>query len=543
MKTRLYLIGLDGATFRILRPWIDEGILPNLGTLLETGSSGELQSTIPPFTATAWTTMVTGKNPGKHGVFDFLIRTPESKGKKHISSLSIGSKKLWNVLNDQGIATGILNFPISYPVEEVDGFMVSGFLTPRDARDFTHPIELFDAIPRAIGDYVINVPLPLSGRFDTLERALDFIRRVRYQTEKRIEAFWFLIRRFDTPFVMAVFMLMDQIQHVLWKYVDEQEEAFYDSETGKRLREEIVRCYRMLDDFLGKLRAEMDDNATLLIVSDHGFGPLKRNFYVNKWLLDQGLLSIRGRTLLTHRFLRKLGISHTRKKQNLYGGNMSSGENWLLNWDETRAFGSHPSEQAIYLNVEGREENGIVSGDKEYDDLKLSIKERLYDLKVGETGERIVDRVTGREEVHTGSFVEYAPDLYVKLEDYSCMLSPLLSVKSKGYFREVTLPAGSHREEGIFIAAGNHVRKGTQKTPKRIQDIAPTALHLLGVPVPKDMDGTVLTEILDEDFLRNTPVRYQSVKPQAQEERSDRKIYTKDQEQELEDKLKGLGYL
>jgi predicted AlkP superfamily phosphohydrolase/phosphomutase len=417
--------------------------------------------------------------------------------------------------------------------------MVSGFLTPSDARDFTHPEGLREEIRKAVPKYEIYVPLPRSGAFSDPKDGFDFLNRVHEQTRRRIEAFRYLDRTYAPPFHMAVFMAMDQVQHLFWKYVDPTQERFYGSYLGERVRNHVTRIYAMLDVFLGELLGQLDDQTTLIVVSDHGFGPQQRNFLVNRWLRDQGLLSIRSKSILLHRALRRFGFDRQRRGKP-FQGTSPAVEDRFVNWARTRAYGSHPSEQAIYVNLKGREPRGIVEPDR-YEDIRNEIRQRLREIR-DERGEPIVDRIITREETYSGPYVDLAPDLYVKIQNYSCMLSPRLDARVPGYFQDVDLPAGCHRENGVLMAAGAGIREGALARDAQIADVAPTILHLMGCPVPGDMDGRVLDEVLDSSFLEAHPVQ-RTRTAETETESKDRQDYSEEQKKELEDKLKGLGYL
>src|SRR5690606_17716249 len=152
-KRRIVVIGLDGATWDLLRPRMNDGRLPNLARLARSGATGDLESIYPPETPAAWPSFMTGKNPGKHGVFDFLVYDPESKTERPVNAgLRVG-KTLWEYLSDAGKTSLVLNVPPTYPPASIRGAMVTDFLTPADAQDYTHPRELAAEFERDYGKY------------------------------------------------------------------------------------------------------------------------------------------------------------------------------------------------------------------------------------------------------------------------------------------------------------------------------------------------------------------------------------------------------
>src|SRR5689334_19557946 len=154
-KKRAVAIGIDGGSFRVLRPWIAEGHLPNFARLAAEGAVGTLTSTIPPLTPPAFVSSMTGKNPGKHNIYDFVRIPRDGYRRAVINATHIKGNKLWNVLNHYGRTAGIVHFPATYPPEKIDGFMVGGILTPKGVDSHTYPKELADELRREIPGYRI----------------------------------------------------------------------------------------------------------------------------------------------------------------------------------------------------------------------------------------------------------------------------------------------------------------------------------------------------------------------------------------------------
>jgi len=288
-KRKLLLIGLDGATFDLLGPWMEAGHLPNLKKIVEGGVSGELASTVPPTTPPAWSSCVTGKNPGKHGIFDFRESPLLDFRRSLVSGASVKAVKLWQIINRTGGKVGVMNVPITYPPEPVDGFMISGMMTPGPDADYTFPADLKDELLGAIDDYVVNVDIP---RYDVelKEDALAFLRDIRHSFEKRRDALFYLMEHKEWDFLMAVFILTDRVQHLFWKYLDPGE-PFHETDRGRFICKEVIKAYQIMDDMFGQLLdGKLGPDVDLLVMSDHGFGPTHDWFNVNSWLMDQDLL-------------------------------------------------------------------------------------------------------------------------------------------------------------------------------------------------------------------------------------------------------------
>ena len=183
-RERVLVIGIDGATFDLLTPWMEEGFLPNLAALMGSGSHGPLRSTIPPITASAWTSFQTGKNPGKHGLFDFTQYRPGSYETSYVNASSVLAEPLWQVLSRQGKRVVVINVPVTYPPRPVNGYLISGMLTPSMDVEFTYPPDLYQQMVREIGDYQIFLP----ARAALQMGSRDFVNRLRHLSRKRAEA-------------------------------------------------------------------------------------------------------------------------------------------------------------------------------------------------------------------------------------------------------------------------------------------------------------------------------------------------------------------
>ncbi|MDR7485188.1 MAG: alkaline phosphatase family protein [Armatimonadota bacterium] len=283
---RVFLLGLDGATFTLLRPWIDEGHLPTLARLLAEGAWGPLTSVIPPMTPVAWTSMVTGVRPGKHGIFGFLKTRPGRYEREPSSSLDRRRPAIWNLLDRAGRPSILVGVPYTYPPEPINGVVVSGFGTPSVDGEFVHPRSLREVILREFGPY----PLEVRYRKDVLGRLEDAHRL----TAHRHALVRFLMREFPWDFFMFVLMTTDRLQHLIWRHVDPSH-PWYDSDEARRYAPGILDYYRRLDDMVADLLARLDAQTTFMLVSDHGFGPLERSVSLLRWLGQAGLLRVGGR--------------------------------------------------------------------------------------------------------------------------------------------------------------------------------------------------------------------------------------------------------
>ena len=557
-KRKLLLIGLDGATFDLLGPWMEEGHLPNLKRVVERGVSGDLASTVPPTTPPAWSSCVTGKNPGKHGIFDFRESPLLDFKRPLVAGTSVKATKLWNIVNKTGGKVGVMNVPITYPPEEVDGFMISGMMTPGQDADYTRPKELKDELTGAIGEYVVNVDIP---KYDVEldEDAMAFLRDIRLSFEKRRDAMFYLMENKPWDFFMAVYILTDRVQHLFWKYIDPRE-PLADTERGRFIRGEVISAYRIMDDMFGELLdGRMPEGTDLLVMSDHGFGATHDWFNVNTWLMDQGLLTPMPGTLFKKRlfftgmamnesaFVKKMvpdAIQGKVRRKIRSGrstlGSAKSDIESVIDWSRTKAFFASIPAQGIFINIKKEGFPGIVEPGEEYDAIRAEIKKKLLEIKDPRTGEPLVEWVADREEVYSGPRTEFAPDVLFKAGNYGVLGRQLFGAR-KWTRSSRNVPNGFHRPNGIFIAMGEGIRAGEKIDGASIIDIAPTALHAMGLPVPDDMDGRVLDEIFTDAHKANRSVEYRPA--DAFEERADRTIYSEEDEESVRDRLKALGYI
>lgn len=530
MSAKVIMVGLDGATYSLLNPLIREGRLPALKWITENGVSGILKSTIPPYTATAWTSFATGKNPGKHGVYDFRIKLKDSAEKVFVNSGLIKGEKIWNTLSRHGKKVGVINFPISYPPEEVNGFMISGFLSPRDGHTYSYPQGLFKEIVDEIGGYCFHVKSPKAAN-PVQKQIEDFVDRNLHAAELRSRTFNYLMRRHKTDFLFLLFASPDSIQHKLWKYLDRKEMGYED----KDIQAYILKCYTQIDQILERLLKNIDENTTLIVMSDHGFCSGKKVLKVNQWLWNNDFLVPNYKRLLFDdigKISKRIGL---KKRGKLIGGNAWAEHDveTIINHKRTSAYFARSSEQGIHIKRD------VVRSEKEYNRLRNEIKHKLLAYRDENDGRAVLENVYFPQEIYSGPFTDEAPDL-ILIPAEGCSLESHFSLLNSVSLRSDKSPMGIHHPDGIFLSIGKHMKKGKTITKANIIDIAPTILYAMDVPIPKDMDGKVLFDIFSKDFVEAKPIEYAApVVPSGEIY----KPYSKEGEEEIKDKLRGLGYL
>ena len=566
-KNRVLIIGLDGATFDLIKPWIRGGKLPALGSLLEQGAHGELTSTIPPMSAQAWTSFMTGCNIGKHGLVDFLMRQPDSYTLQIVNATSRDGDTLWGLLGENGRRVGVINVPMTYPPEEVNGFLVAGMDAPSLDSDFTFPQHLREQLLQAVPDYVIESGGQnyIYGNRKQPERYIQLVLEV---AKARLEATRFLMNRDSWDLVVTVFRLTDTIQHWFWKHMDSSHP--FHNPGDEVWSSAIERIYQYADECIATLLQGCDDDTTVLVMSDHGFGPLgNRVVYLNTWLRDQGLLSFKGSSrggahhLLVQRIVwpvwrglkrhlptgikRWLKKSFPRFERQFPSMLTLSG----IDWPNTQAYALEVR-PAIWINLKGREPKGIVEPGEDYERLREEIIRRLHAWRDPIDNEAVVDRVCKREELYHGPHLDRIPDLLLQpraRQGYGYHLrhgtlsdrTRAIEVISEQDFAQSLRPNAGHTLNGMCIMKGPILRPGASLSGANIMDIAPTVLYLMGEEIPEDMDGRVLTQAIDPDWLAAHPPRYSTRQIRAKD--LDVMTYAEDESRQVEERLRGLGYL
>ena len=543
--TRLLLIGLDGATLDLIAPWAAQGRLPTLARLLREGASGPLESTLPPVTSPAWPTFMTGKNPGKHGVFDFI--RPSAGTFEMVNASQIDGKLLWEILSDAGYSVGVLNVPITYPPRRIEGYLVPGLLAP-DQGLTTHPPDLLKIYRAELGRYRLtpdvqyspaNVDAFIADIHDLIDTQLRYALR--------------LMRDRPTDVLMVHFLASDNASHGLWRYMDPAHPR-HDPTLALKYGDALLKVYQHLDAAAQSLISGLSSPAlNVVVMSDHGFGPLHKTVNLNMLFLEAGLMrlkprvSTRLRYALFKRGLTPKGVYHvleraglqnvtarvSRQARNQVVGKFLSFED--VDWSRSVAYSMGHVGQ-VYLNVKGREPEGIIQP-ADYDATRRRVIDALWSLRDPDTGRPMVDRIILREEAASGPYLDRAPDLHLVLDGYRAIAFPLFATDSKIVTQQIRGDSGCHRLHGVFIASGPAFAAGALEGA-RLTDLAPTLLHILGVPVPADMDGRVLLEALAPD-LRSRAV--ETIEATA---RAPMPVdFTAEEQAEVEERLRALGYL
>jgi predicted AlkP superfamily phosphohydrolase/phosphomutase len=555
LRSKVFIVGIDGGTLELVKPWAEQGKLPTFARIMQNGVSGELMSTIQPISASSWSSFATGKNPGKHGILDFVRSTPFSYKVQFVNASVRDGKTLWRILTENGATVGVMNVPVTFPPEQVNGFLIAGMLSPSLGSKFTFPDGLIKEINANVGKYVIDVDVPNISGSDKRE---IFLNKAMESLKIRRDVVRYLYLKHKPDFFCVAFTESDRISHNFWKYMDEKTPLPISDWEREKYGNAILNLYIELDNILAEVLSMIDDNTTLYIISDHGFGPVHKTVSVHRWLCHHGFIKMKkggfGFGKLTDGFVRKFqemlppgaksfvkkwmpSLANTAASQASYAG---------IDWSQTKAYPvGHFSD--IFINVEGRQPSGIVKPGREYEKLRDEITEKLYEFKDPDDNFNVVERVYKREELYHGKYLENMPDLIIGWKDYKYLLMfnfPPADDKSMIWTIPPTLSllwgrTGCHKPKGIFMAFGSHIKTGVQVKSANIMDIAPTVLYECGVPVPDDMDGRILTEIFDDQYVKSNPPQVMKSEDTGVSEYT----YSDEETGKVEKRLKDLGYL
>lgn len=546
MKT--VVIGLDGATFDLILPWVKENKLPNLGKLVNQGSWGRLFSGAVPHSAIAWPSFSTGKNLGKHGIYDFYVMATEGNknSAKHVSSKDCQQEYLWETISRQQKRSVVINVPMTYPPSKVNGVFISGFQTPYGAKDYVYPQSCWDEVEEVSGGYQI---LPESVSPETsLPEFFKGAKETLYRQFKVVKHF---LKKGDWDFFMYVFREIDPVEHFFWKYLDKSHPDF---EENEKFKSAIFDYYKIIDDCLGQIFQIIDKDTCLMIMSDHGMGPRINSFHLNNWLMQEGYLKLKNNfkgimrkiglklniceSDLFNFFIKSSPISMIRKlftgketeKKTRYFYKFSD-----IDWSRTKAYNLGINQIAI--NLKGREPEGIVEKGNECQSLIKELIEKLNLIKDPFTGERLCTNIYRKKDVFKGKVLGNLPDLILECSNYRCIAQGGYKINSSRLFSKHSSHSGGHYPDGIFAIYGDRVKKGKELRELDITDVAPTVLSVMGLGIPKDYDGKIVKSAFESEGL----LEEKYIEPVQKNKEA--KKYTKEENEAIEERLKSLGYL
>jgi predicted AlkP superfamily phosphohydrolase/phosphomutase len=539
----VWVIGLDGGEFRVLDIFAERGWMPNLAQLMREGTTAYLASTLPPITAPAWASFLTGCNPGRHSVYAFRGPMRGDWERPVSNGAAIRVPRIWQFLDLFRFSSGLINVPMTYPVEALRGYVVAGMLTPNGNSAVAYP-EGVQRMLRA-QRYVVDLHVGRREReLRTEDQIISLADDLVAVVQGRVRAALQILEQCPTAFFAVVFVAPDRLQHFAWHYI---ERLIRQPETASadRVCQHVVAVYQEVDRAIGTLLKKRSKRTATIVMSDHGFCGLHTRVHLNEWLAQngwlefkQGAMSVRQRAKRGRVFLKRL----LPRRLLLWGRRALAVTNTLA-WERTLAYAGDASEGAVRVNVKGREPKGTVAAGESYHEVRSQIVDALIKLRDPRSGTPVMKGVYEREQIYHGPFLDLAPDIVLEpTEGYE--ITPEVAYEGSVFVDISDDGQGMHARDGVLIAAGTGLRTTHDRGRAEIADVAPTILHLLGLPVPSEMDGRVLEAMLTPDLLAARPLRRESMADRIHvREAVDRETYTAEEEMFVEERLADLGYL
>ncbi len=514
------IIGIDGGTWTVLRPAIVSGAMPHLAGLLDEAAWGVCESTVPAITPAAWSSFQVGAGPGRTGIVDFTEW--DRLERRHVPADTRRlPRTMWEVAGSAGARVGVMNLPMSWPPRAVNGYLVSGLMTPSFESGFTWPPHLAAELLEANPDYhLFNLETAVEeASHESVEEFLNWICAV---VEGRGRAARWLIGKEPLDLFMVHFQAVDVLQHVLWAYLDPGHPRF-DADRNRLIQE---RFFGTLDREIARIRESFAASASgswlTFMISDHGFQTHVGRFSLWRWLQEEGCLQVdlSGATVTP--------IVHL-KAENIAAGGPP------VDFDRSSAFSSGRSNEAfIYLLEQGesRERTGNA------------LRKSLEEIRDPVTGKRVVEAVKWREELYHGDRITELPDLIVvpaggwsitgRWEDDSSLFRAIVPGED--------FHIGRHHPDGIVVAAGSGVKPG-EGHRARLIDIAPTVLACMGFTPPPEMDGVPLQSLFEDEIPASSIIPVRENRDDEMEDDPVGDAYTPEEQALIEKRLRDLGYL
>lgn len=537
---RVVVLGLDGATWDLIEPWARAGALPNLASLMSTGSYGELESTLPYVTPLAWPAITTGTNPGKHGLLGFRTRKSDSYDWPLSTSTQIVRPAIWDLLAKHELSSAALFIPFSYPARPIRGAAISGAFSPRRFEaESAWPKDLVSELKSRFDERLLFAQRQSPNA--TVDEVADLmVRGVHEQTNAMV----YTIDTVNPDFVFTVWHDTDKAAHIMWHHSDLP---------CPDLDSPMFRIYKAVDEGIAKVLDACGGDPLVIVCSDHGTCPITHRVKSHLFLERLGLLKLRRDPQISGvskagrlyrrapTFIKRAVPTSLKKKAKQKVRNAVVQQNALVDWSATTVYPQPVSSEAFFLNTAGREPAGRVV-ESASEEILERLTTALMELQT-DTGDSLVKGVYRRDEIFKGPMAHLGPDLVADGRKGTMFVPSgvgdreLIDVPARPDFRkDEPSSVGYHQRDGIYLVSGPGVKPG-KGSKASVTELAPTILRYLNLPVPTDMDGVGLT-----DSFEDLPAP-RSVAPAPNNVTSYAGDLTREQEAEIERHLKDLGYV
>lgn len=466
LMSKVVVIGLDGFNPDLVDRWI--GDLPNLRRMMEEGAYGPIKSTIPPITSHAWLVSESSRNPGEIGWWDFHYRRDFSYGEPNlINSKVVEVMTLYKILPRQGKRVAVINVPVSFPPPKIpNSYCISGFMTPDVDSQFTYPQELKQEITELFGEYIIDASTP-EMNFRKMDKD-KVLKRICDMDTQRFEILKHFIKTKDCDYILCVIMGTDRMPHLFYRYFDENHVRYTpNSKYSIALHDHYVFC----DRNLGEIREMRDDDTAIIVHSDHSVQRLDGRICLNDWLVQEGYMNLKEPITELTPFRKAVD---------------------KIDWPNTLAWAKGYT-GSLYLNLKGREAQGAVDP-ADYDKVLDELSERVKAI-TSPDGSKLDTTTYKRKDIHHGKYAQYGPDLFISFDRDRWNIDEQLGHSSiYSYDTSLGPDDGGHGPYGFFVMVGAGVSALGKLEGIDLLDVAPTVMHLMGLPVPEYMEGRVLVK-------------------------------------------------
>lgn len=458
-ERKVVVIGLDCADPKLVfDQW--KADLPNLNRLMDRGVYGSLRSTTPPITVPAWSSMLTSKDPGQLGFYGFRNRADHSYDRMSIAnSRSVTEDTVWDILSREGRRSILLGVPQTYPPKPVNGYVITDFLTPSINSQYTYPTDLKEEIAGWVGEYMLDVP-----NFRTEDKA-RLLKDIYEMTRRRFKVARHLLTEKEWDFFMMVEMGIDRIHHGFWKYMDQTHPKY---EAGNKYENAIRDYYVYVDELIGQLLELVSDDTIVMVVSDHGVMKMDGGICINEWLIQEGYLALKE-----------------------YPSSQVPLEKVEINWSKTRAWGSGGYYARLFMNVQGREPEGIIAPEA-YKAERDALVARLE--AICDPGGNNIGTIALKPQDVYKDIKNIPPDLIVYFGGLNWRSVGTVGSNQIHTFENDTGPDdANHAQDGICIMYDPRQSIGQRKDGRwQLMDIAPSILTAMGIQPPADMQGKTI---------------------------------------------------
>jgi len=545
---KIVIFGIDGCPEEIVRKWVlEENKLPNFRKVYEQGAFTSMTTTIPYSTVPGWMSLLTGKKPGKLDLYYFFNRITGQYKTTPVSLAWKTRNPIWDILSENENRSIILNVPSTIPKEaDFNGILVSG--------PVMNPYLECIAYPEQLNKQLLDDGYLVDLNFWVEDITLKHVEKIIKYVRKKIALAESLFKNEKWDLFMFAFYYIDPLLHRFWKYIDTNYIYYEDNEKFKNV---IFDFYKIIDEHLGFYLENLPDNSNLYIASDHGMGPRKGFIDLNKWLFNNKFLYLKTerkrkvtlkafQNSIIYRPLRKMYLSMKGgtflKKIRNYIWNTLPGDDrsWKdIDWSQSSAYSI--GKESIFINLKGREPEGIIDGVQEYNEIVDEIIQKLYELKDPDDGQPVVQKAWKGKELYSDGSFEKLPDIIIEYRNGSYYQSDsrepapgdkLFTYKEKN--------SAAHKHNTIFGCYGVDIEAKPDLEGVSIVDVVPTILHNMNIPIPDDIDGKVLLDIFREDSdSKSRKIKYTKV------DKKDESSGTKkdDEEKIIMERLKKLGYI